>query len=574
MTRIAGDEPGQRRLNGVQTSGRTYHNLSAPVHGMHAVEDVGVAMRDGTELLADVVLPETEGRFPALLAFSPYPRQLQNSGAPFGFIEAGVSDFWAPRGYVHVMINARGTCGSGGTYSWLDEQERRDLYDCVEWAAAQPWCDGNVGMIGISYFAMAQLHAATTRPPHLKAIFPLAGTTDLYRGATWHGGMLSARFVGAWIAGLGVLGDRPASAFRGAFTRLISSVLRLDAVHRRFEAFNGEQAIAALAKSMRIKYPAHPWDDLYLDAIVNHPLYDEFWRVRDATPGLAKVDIPVYLGCDWDNVPLHLPSTFWAWDALAHNPHVRLGMLPRGGLCWPWESFHGEALAWFDRWLKGQDTGIDAGERVRYFVHGADEWRQAADWPPPGTARPLHLRGDGKLGAGDGGAREYLYMPATIERPPNANPYTLPDHLAWETEVREALDIVGPIALSLEAKVTAGDVDWIATLQDVSPDGAARDLTQGWLRGSHRALDPARSRPGAPVQAHDRFEAVTPGVATRYEIGLVPTAHRVLPGHRLRLRLASSDTGAAMLGFEHAGLSLPTRCSIAGSSTLVLPVVG
>ena len=100
-----------------------------------------------------------------------------------GFIEAGATDFWVPRGYVHVIANLRGTGGSGGTFGFFDGQERHDMYDLVEWAAAQPWCDGNVGMIGISYFAMTQLEAAVERPPHLKAIFPVARHVRPVRGA-------------------------------------------------------------------------------------------------------------------------------------------------------------------------------------------------------------------------------------------------------------------------------------------------------------------------------------------------------------------------------------------------------
>lgn len=577
MKQIAGIEPGQRRLNGIQTSDRTYRRLSAPEHGIHETIDHAIPVQGGASLLADVVLPAPSGRFPALIAFSPYPRQLQNSGAPFGFIEAGASDFWAPRGYAHVLVNARGTCGSGGTYGWLDEQERRDLYDVIEWTAAQPWCDGNVGMIGISYFAIAQLHAAGMKPPHLRAILPLAGTTDLYRGAAWHGGMPSSRFVGAWVAGLGVLGGRGRGSFRGALTKLASSVLRLPAVHRRFEAFNGEAAIGALGKLMRSEYDAEPWDSLYFAAAAEHPLDDDFWRARDATPLLSGVDIPVYLGCDWDNVPLHLPSTFWAWEALAHNPRVRMGVLPRGGLCWPWESFHVEALAWFDRWLKGRDTGIDEGDRVRYFVHGAERWRSARSWPPPGLRySPLFLRADGRLGkeSGPDGARAFLHFPAAIERPANAHAPVLPGHLSWDTEpLAQPLEIAGPIELSLSAVATAGDVDWIVTVHDVAPDGEARELTQGWLRGSHRALDEARSRPGAPFHAHDRLLAVTPGKQESYSIAVVPTAHRFLPGHRLRLRLASSDRGAAMLGFEHTELSLASKNTVLSSSRLLLPVI-
>ena len=161
---------------------------------MRCDQDVVAVMRDGVELLADVHRPEGDGRFPALIAASPYPRQIQDLGAPMGFIEAGASDFWVPRGYVHVIANLRGTGGSGGTFGFFDAQERRDMHDLVEWAAAQPWCDGNVGMIGISYFAMTQLEAAVERPPHLKAIFPVAVTADLYEAAMHHG-LFSSGFV-------------------------------------------------------------------------------------------------------------------------------------------------------------------------------------------------------------------------------------------------------------------------------------------------------------------------------------------------------------------------------------------
>jgi AcrR family transcriptional regulator len=178
--RASGIEPDQRRLNGPQTTGRDYRNLSEPTHAMTRDDDVPVAMRDNINLLADVHRPAEPGRYPVLIAASPYPRQIQDLGAPAGFIEAGASDFFVPRGYVYVIANCRGTGGSGGTFGFFDGQERRDMHDLVEWAAAQPWSDGNVGMIGISYFAGTQMEAAVERPLHLKAIMPIAGTFDLY----------------------------------------------------------------------------------------------------------------------------------------------------------------------------------------------------------------------------------------------------------------------------------------------------------------------------------------------------------------------------------------------------------
>jgi predicted acyl esterase len=148
--KTSGIEPGQRRLNGPQTTGREYRNLSQPTFAMAEDDDVPVPMRDGVTLLADVHRPAQPGRYPVLIAASPYPRQIQNLGAPAGFIEAGASDFFVPRGYVHVIANCRGTGGSGGTFGFFDSQERHDMHDLVEWAAQQPWSDGNVGMIGAS----------------------------------------------------------------------------------------------------------------------------------------------------------------------------------------------------------------------------------------------------------------------------------------------------------------------------------------------------------------------------------------------------------------------------------------
>jgi putative CocE/NonD family hydrolase len=188
MTEVqaSGIDQGQRRLNGPQTTGREYRNLSQPIHVMTHDDDVVVPMRDGIELLADVHRPAESNKYPVLVAASPYPRQIQNLGAPAGFIEAGASDFFVPRGYVHVIANCRGTSGSGGVFGFFDGQERRDMYDLVEWSAVQPWSNGNVGMIGISYFAGTQMEAAVECPPHLKAIMPIAGTFDLYESSTHH----------------------------------------------------------------------------------------------------------------------------------------------------------------------------------------------------------------------------------------------------------------------------------------------------------------------------------------------------------------------------------------------------
>jgi uncharacterized protein len=389
------------RLNGPQTTGRDYRNLSEPQYHTRRDDNVAIAMRDGTTLMADVHRPDASGRFPALLAASPYPRQIQDLGAPMGFIEAGATDFWVPRGYVHVIANLRGTGGSNGTFGFFDGQERRDTHDLVEWVAAQPWCDGNVGMIGISYFAMTQLEAAVERPPHLKAIYPIAATADLYEGASHHG-LFSSSFITPFLSMVGLTADRSDNLWRSAPFAIARRALNTPRLHGKFATMNGESALTVMRQLLKLPHNPHPWDDLWLDIAVKHPVRDGWWDERNLLPLLQNVDIPVYLGCDWENAPLHLPSTFAAWKALAHNDNVQMGMLGKYGLTWPWESLHVEALAWYDHWLKGRDTGILDGPAIRYFLPGADEWHTAESWPPPAVHRELALRSDGVLADDEG----------------------------------------------------------------------------------------------------------------------------------------------------------------------------
>ena len=159
-----------------------------------------------------------------------------------GFIEAGASDFFVPRGYVHVIANLRGTGGSDGTFSLFDQTEREDMYDLVEWAASQPWSDGNVGMIGISYFAMTQLEAAVERPPHLKAIFPVAVTPDLYE-AVWHHGLLNSTFITSWLTAVGVAAAHGENLWRGKVLNAMRKALAAQKVHARLQHLNGEAAL-------------------------------------------------------------------------------------------------------------------------------------------------------------------------------------------------------------------------------------------------------------------------------------------------------------------------------------------
>jgi uncharacterized protein len=570
-------QPDTSQFNGLQTTGREYRNLSAAEHTMSRDVDQHVPLRGGGHLLADVYRPVAHGKFPVLIAASPYPRQIQDLGAPTAIIEAGNSEFFVSRGYVHVIANLRGTGGSSGEWGLFDEQERQDLYDLVEWAAEQPWSDGNIGMIGISYFAIAQIGAAAARPPHLKAVFPFEVSSDLYEAA-YHYGLFSSSFISPWLTMIGVTAPKGDSFWRGHVANTARRVLHDPRVHRKVGKINGESAKSVLQVIMKAPYAAHPWDDLWRATAVDHQTRDEFWDQRDALTRLGQVDIPVYLGCDWDNVPMHLPGTFSTWKALAHNPNVRMAMLPDGGTTWPWESMHIEALAWFDRYLKDRDTGITDGPPIRYWLPGAEQWRTSDVWPPAADYQELGLGADGTLAAQPrDGSREYLCLGTGLARPPRAHKSDPPSVLYWHTAPLEAdLDMAGDIELQLSATSTAMDTAWIVMLRDIAPDGTITNITGGWLRASLRETDPDASRTGAPVLPCRNPQAVPIGVPVDYRIPLVPNARRFAAGHRLQLMITSDDQPKnipVFLGYRHSPVGTTARNTIHASSRLKVPVL-
>ncbi|MFJ2750885.1 CocE/NonD family hydrolase [Streptomyces sp. NPDC087297] len=579
-------------LNGPQTSGRAYADLSPEAHSVTTERNVRIRTRDGIELLADVFRPTEPGTYPVLVAVSPYPRQIQDSGIPLPIVEAGRSDFFVRRGYVHVVVNERGTGGSDGTWTLFDEQQRRDLYDVVEWAGVQDWSTGDVGMIGISYFAMAQMAAATTAPPHLKAIFPVGLSSDLY-DLVRPGGLLNMTFVGGWSVATAVAATRSEKVLRGPLVQAARKVLGHPTLHAKTATMNGEAALGLFQGVMRASYPAEPWDEIWMNLAISHPFRDEWWQERTVMTRLDAIRVPVHLGCDWENSPVHLPSTFDTWAGFQQvpedrRPPVRMTLLGPGGLNWPWESLHTEALAWFDHWLKGRDTGIMDGPPIRYEVPGTDTWRTAHTWPPEDSQlTPFMLGADGLLleGGPTDGSRSYLANGEALARPGKAaHQPDLPSSLSWTTPpLAGGLTFAGNIEIELDAAITETDTSWIAALEEIDFQGGAHFITPGWLRAALRAVDEEAAAPGRPVHPCTTPEAVPPGRTVRYRIALCPNARHIPAGHRLRLTIGGSDGGdgsgsstsevPSPLRMHHVGVGATSVNTVHATSRLLLPVL-
>jgi hypothetical protein len=493
---------------------------SEPAYNIFSEYDLMISMRDDVRLAADVHRPRAAGqKFPALISVSPYTRGLQLTEVPIGQNEAGITEFWVARGYAHVIVDCRGSNDSEGSYDDKAEKEQADYVDLIEWCAAQPWCNGSVGMIGCSYFALAQLLAAVHQPEALKAIFPYDAYTDMYRHRSTHGSVPHMGFASTWF----------------------SAVAALNLTSGRLRDPSGLRNMFDEGLSF-----SHPYDG------------EHYWR-RSPSPHLDKVNIPVYFGCDWSFWWLHLAGVFTGWEEVGDVPkRILVGPQPEPRR--PFGAYHEETLRWYDHWLKGMDTGVMDGPPIQLYLRGDGHWRGEEEWPlkrtewtriflgGPAGGGPSG-GGEGTLSFSAGGGGERTYSPDVFGKDWRLGG----PKLVYRSEpVDKPLEITGPLSLRLVARSTAEDVDWFIAFMDEAPDGSARMLTRGWLRASHREVDESRSKPGRPRHPHKRSVPLTPGEEAVFEIELVPTCNVFQPGHRLRLEIASSGSVIERPGYHEA----------------------
>jgi uncharacterized protein len=483
--------------------------------------DQSLTLSDGTRLLLDLYRPRApEGRFPVLVSFLPYTRQLQRDSAPVGQNEAGIGEFWAPRGYVLAVVDARGTNGSEGIWDCSGPQEVEDVAEILQWAAEQPWSDGRVGMMGCSYGSITQLMVGAKQPPSLRAIFPYDALTDTYRHAAFPGGMPGEGLSRYWYPAL--MGLNAASG------RTSPEQLAAMMVHYR--------TLVALEQ----------------------PEDGEYWRERSAWPTLEQIEVPAYLGSSWDFHAFHLRGTFDAWQRISSTTK-RMLVGPSLRPTRPWAAYHMEALRWYDLFLKDLDSGVLEGPPIRLWVNGEERWRGEQEWPLARTEwKDFRLDANGGLGEAvpESGERVLANDPADDKSTLLGTP-----RLVYRSEPSDsAIEVTGPLQLDLRFTSTATDTDWIVRFSDEAPDGTVRELTRGWLRSSHRSVDPELSSVADPWHPHVNPEPITPGETVDLQIGIVPTCNVFKPGHKMRLDISNVDN---LLGNTFVGV----RRTIANGAT-------
>lgn len=509
---------------------------------MRIETDVPIPMDDGLVLRADVYHPIAEGRCPVILSHGPYAKGLafqddygvqwrkmvsEHPDAAAGSTnkyqtwEAVDPEKWVPDGYVCVRVDSRGAGMSPGLIDVWSPRETQDFYTCIEWAGTQPWSNGKVGLAGISYYAMNQYQVASLQPPHLAAICPWEGAADFYRDMFYHGGILS-RFPGWW------------------FPRQVSNVQYGggDKSKKSFvtgKPITGPERLSTeeLARN-RVDFGA---------AIKKHPWMDK-WQ-EDLNPDWDKVKTPMLSAGNWGGHGLHLRGNVEAFtQAASQQKWLEVHGLEH------WTHFYTDygvelQKRFFAYFLKGEDNGWDKTPPVRLLVRHVDATfveRLENEWP---LARTQWTKFHFDLKNGE------------LSRSPVASEQTL----AYEAlgdgvtlkmgPLTETTEFTGPIAARLFVSSTTRDADLFLIVRLFDPQGAevtfqgALDpntpIAQGWLRASHRKLDPEKSLPHRPYHSHDEEQPLTPGEVYELNIEVWPTCIVAPAGYRLELSIRGKD---------------------------------
>lgn len=512
--------------------------LSKPIYTVKQIPDVYMTLRDGTKLCVDVYIPVGAKKCPSLVSWSAYGKTMQNikRGAipPESLLfdhslEAGDIDYFVSRGYVYIIPDPRGIGKSEGEFFGVyNPQEHKDIYDMIEWAAIQEWCDGNVAMIGYSYFGICQIFGAAQQPPHLKCIMPCSFVDDYYQHG-YYGGVPSTYMSIYWEL-------CPSNNPKPWTLKMVGEERMKAMMAQRLK--DEDMAVSSYFTKILTTWPP-TYHTFYLDYLL-HPLDDEYWKQRSANQMYEKVKVPVYLHCAWSPLGRWSSPIFTAMNDERLDCPKRLGVLEGyDGLELPYRALNEECLRWYDHWTKDIDTGIMDEPLYKFTVLNSG-MRYEKEWPLARTDwKKLYLRSFGRLRwdkepdsnlPADG----FTHMPPSVSTEVNCLKYRT-------SRFPRDMEITGPIELHLWASIDATDANFIVKLSDIMPSGTAHPLLRyGALRASH-PLDEAKSLIGRPVHDNSISIPVVPGEIREYVIEINPTSIIIPAGHMIELEVTSMN---------------------------------
>ncbi len=552
------------------------YNRDADYPTVYSGEEEGIHLRDGVRLSAKVTLPadadgnpEPGASYPCILTQTGYNKSA--GGVP------AVNNYLVQRGYAHFSVDVRGTGLSGGVWQAFGEQEQQDYREVMDWVASHPRCNGNIGTWGASFMGITQLLTAAQQHPAHKAVFAIVPMGDAYRDIVFSGGQVNVGFIPLWmglVTGLGAIPTQDAASAEG------------------FEQYLTVSTEHVLNAVTQFQLP------LIADALIgqNGINYDgPFWRTRSPLEVADNIRVPSFIVGGLNDIfqrgePL-LYETIkdHALAKLLIGPwqHIAGSMgqgLPRDGV----PSLDDIALRWFDRYLRGEANGAEQLPAVTQYYYGEERYVTAPDWPHPQLrAQALYLHGDRSLSplppqAGE--SSQYLlqqplngicsastaqWTAGAIGLLPLPSCFT-DSNLAESLEVTYTsapmprdMVINGPIQANIWVATTALDASLVVRVSDVSPliddpsaapltdalaAGPSRELSNGILTASMRAVDSGKSRyigaqmiqPWHPFTEEGKLP-VAMNEPMLLNVEVFPTSAVIKAGHRLRISVGASD---------------------------------
>ena len=521
-------EPGTRTLSAGFQIGSQFRSLPTDIV---FDKDIAVTLRDGVTIYVDVLRPPGAEKVPVIVAWSPYGKSqgtapmVTSLFAMLGMDNAALSGlekfegpdpaYWCAQGYAICNPDPRGIAQSEGDSAMFGRQEGKDCHDLIEWLAVQDWCNGKVAMSGTSYLTISQWFTAAEQPPHLAAINPWEGLSDVYRDLVMRGGMPDIGFA----------------------ERLQKN---------SYAGQNRREDI--LAETQR------------------YPLMSDLWE--DKIAQFDKVTVPAYVVASYSNT-LHTAGTFRAWRRIASEEKwLRIHNTQE------WPDYYDEANVedlrrFFDHYLKGENNGWEQTPRVRYSVldlEGGDRVDQVAnEFPPAGvTYRKYYL---------DGRSRTLNDQPPSEEAKVDYDSESNPALASFAIRFSKETTMVGyPKARLWVESEGADDMDLFILVQKLDRNGTPlqqfnvpnhgalmQDQTErgasvlrykgsnGRLRVSARHLDETLRTDAVPAHSFDRVEKLGAGEIVDVEIDLFPIGLVFYPGEQLRLVISAQNALGAIM---------------------------
>jgi hypothetical protein len=508
--------------------------------------NVTMKTRDGVTLGADVYRPKADGKFPVLLERTPYDKhRMTYAGVGFG-VKA------AAQGYVYIIQDCRGRFTSEGDW-YPFKYESQDGYDTVEWAAALPYANGKVGLVGMSYVGVTQMLTAIAAPPHLAGILPVITGSNYHENWTYQGGALAQSFDQGW-----------------------TTYFAVDTLNRRAlkdtSRAHGDVVLPLGDYPVLVPGTSSGLADYYLDWLA-HPRYDDYWKQWSIEEQFSKIKVPGFHVAAWydlfqdGSLKNYLGIKAQGGSEAARNNQRLLvivgghaGLKPKiGDIEFGKDSvpdLTALTLRWYDYLLKDVENGLSREKPVKIFVMGKNTWREEDRWPLT-RAQPtryyLHSVGKANTLSGDGALSttpaasevpdKYVYDPADPV-PTRGGPVPLHESAGpvdqRPTESREDVlvyttpafqkdtEVTGPVSLELYVSSSAVDTDFTGKLIDVWPNGNAENLLDGILRARYR-------------NSMEKAELMNPGEVYKLTIDLWSTSNVFLAGHKLRVEVSSSN---------------------------------